>query len=169
MAIRDILDEHYTAPALLRLPIDAQYTNWGGSPRAQSVRARMAVARAQRARALAICRNATAALRRASTIQRRVQSMRPAGQEPGVRAQPTRPPTPLAASVETATHPRLTPREREVVERIARGMSNRAIARELVIQQGTVANHVAHILAKCGVANRTQLAALFLSSHTESP
>jgi hypothetical protein len=41
-------------------------------------------------------------------------------------------------------------------------MSNRAIAQKLVIEQGTIANHVAHILAKCGVSNRTQVAALFL-------
>ena len=53
----------------------------------------------------------------------------------------------------------LTPREREVAELIARGYSNQEIAETLVLTRGTVANHVAHILAKVGAANRTQVAA----------
>jgi DNA-binding NarL/FixJ family response regulator len=53
----------------------------------------------------------------------------------------------------------LTPREREVVELLARGYSNQHIAEALVLTRGTVANHVAHILAKLGAANRTQVAA----------
>ena len=53
----------------------------------------------------------------------------------------------------------LTPREREVALLIARGFSNRQIAAELVITQGTAANHVAHIINKLGVANRARVAA----------
>jgi DNA-binding NarL/FixJ family response regulator len=53
----------------------------------------------------------------------------------------------------------LTPRECEVAALIARGYSNRQIADALVLTRGTVANHVAHILAKLGAANRTQVAA----------
>ncbi|MEO3862431.1 LuxR C-terminal-related transcriptional regulator [Acrocarpospora sp. B8E8] len=52
----------------------------------------------------------------------------------------------------------LTAREQEIAELIARGLSNRAIADELVISQATVARHVANILAKLGFASRTQVA-----------
>jgi DNA-binding CsgD family transcriptional regulator len=56
----------------------------------------------------------------------------------------------------------LTPREREVADLLARGYSNQQIAEALVLTRGTVANHVAHILGKLGVANRTQVAAWVL-------
>ncbi|MBV9328881.1 MAG: helix-turn-helix transcriptional regulator [Chloroflexi bacterium] len=69
-----------------------------------------------------------------------------------------------AAAVEFAPAPPpilddLTPRERDVALLIARGFSNRKIAHDLVITQGTAANHVAHIIEKLGLANRTQIAA----------
>ncbi len=41
---------------------------------------------------------------------------------------------------------------------IARGWSNRQIAKELVISQRTADTHVAHILAKLGFAARSQIA-----------
>jgi DNA-binding NarL/FixJ family response regulator len=50
----------------------------------------------------------------------------------------------------------LSGREREVLPLIADGMSNRAIADELVIAESTVANHVRSILTKTGTANRTE-------------
>jgi DNA-binding CsgD family transcriptional regulator len=53
----------------------------------------------------------------------------------------------------------LTPREREVALLIARGFSNRQIAQHLVITQGTAANHVAHIIEKLCLPNRTRVAA----------
>jgi predicted ATPase/DNA-binding CsgD family transcriptional regulator len=53
----------------------------------------------------------------------------------------------------------LTPREREIAGLIARGLSNRGIARELVISQATVARHVANILGKLGFSSRAQVAA----------
>jgi DNA-binding NarL/FixJ family response regulator len=56
----------------------------------------------------------------------------------------------------------LTPREREVACLLARGYTNQQIANELVLTRGTVANHVAHILEKLGVGNRTQVAARVL-------
>ncbi len=53
---------------------------------------------------------------------------------------------------------RLTPREQEVLHLLARGMTNRAIAQELVISVGTVKMHVEHIIAKLHVSDRTQAA-----------
>ena len=52
----------------------------------------------------------------------------------------------------------LTPREHEIVKLIARGLSNREIAGELVISPATAARHVANILAKLGYSSRTQVA-----------
>ena len=53
---------------------------------------------------------------------------------------------------------RLTAREREVLELIALGRSNKRIALELGIAEKTVKTHVGHVLAKLGVADRTQAA-----------
>jgi NarL family two-component system response regulator LiaR len=58
----------------------------------------------------------------------------------------------------------LTPREREVLGLIARGLSNRLIARELALSEKTVKAHVSAILGKLGVADRTQ-AALWAVRH----
>ena len=55
---------------------------------------------------------------------------------------------------------RLTRREREVLELIARGRSNKRIALELGISEKTVKTHVGHVLAKLGVTDRTQAALL---------
>jgi two-component system, NarL family, response regulator LiaR len=55
---------------------------------------------------------------------------------------------------------RLTRREREVLELIAGGRSNKRIAAELGISEKTVKNHVGHLLEKLGVADRTQAALL---------
>jgi NarL family two-component system response regulator LiaR len=55
-------------------------------------------------------------------------------------------------------HARLTPREREVLELIGRGLSNKLIARELGVSEKTVKNHVTHVLEKLGVSDRTQAA-----------
>jgi NarL family two-component system response regulator LiaR len=55
---------------------------------------------------------------------------------------------------------RLTRREREVLELIAGGRSNKRIALELGIAEKTVKTHVGHLLAKLGVADRTQAALL---------
>jgi DNA-binding NarL/FixJ family response regulator len=58
---------------------------------------------------------------------------------------------------ELATDP-LTPREREVLVLIGRGMANKVIARELSLSEKTVKAHVSSILAKLGVHDRTQAA-----------
>jgi predicted ATPase/DNA-binding CsgD family transcriptional regulator len=53
----------------------------------------------------------------------------------------------------------LTTREQQIAQLIARGLSNRAIAEELVISTATAARHVANILAKLGLNSRAQVAA----------
>lgn len=53
----------------------------------------------------------------------------------------------------------LTPREREVVDLVARGLTNRRIAEELFLAEKTVGNHVGRILVKLDLRSRTQLAA----------
>ncbi len=52
----------------------------------------------------------------------------------------------------------LTAREHEVVALLAAGLSNRDIARALVISPATAARHVANILAKLGFSSRSQVA-----------
>jgi DNA-binding NarL/FixJ family response regulator len=58
----------------------------------------------------------------------------------------------------------LTPRETEVLTLLGQGLSNRAIAKQLVVTEKTVKTHVGAILAKLGVASRTQ-AALLAKEH----
>jgi HD-GYP domain-containing protein (c-di-GMP phosphodiesterase class II)/DNA-binding CsgD family transcriptional regulator len=58
----------------------------------------------------------------------------------------------------------LTLREVQVLRLVARGLSNRQIAAELVISRKTVGNHVEHIYTKIGVTNRA-LASMFASRH----
>jgi predicted ATPase/DNA-binding CsgD family transcriptional regulator len=53
----------------------------------------------------------------------------------------------------------LSPREPEVAVLLARGLSNRQIAGELVITERTVATHIEHMLGKLGYASRHQVAA----------
>ncbi|MCA1553297.1 MAG: response regulator transcription factor, partial [Chloroflexi bacterium] len=50
--------------------------------------------------------------------------------------------------------PDLTPREREVLDLIALGLSNSEIADRLTLELGTVKNHVHHILEKLNVSSR---------------
>jgi len=52
----------------------------------------------------------------------------------------------------------LSPRERDVLAGLARGRSNRQIARALTIGEETVRSHVSSILAKLGLTDRTQAA-----------
>jgi DNA-binding CsgD family transcriptional regulator len=54
----------------------------------------------------------------------------------------------------------LTPTEEQVVALAVEGLSNPAIGERLFISRGTVKTHLAHVYAKLGVANRTELASL---------
>ena len=72
-----------------------------------------------------------------------------------------REPPPLVAVPEQPPHDepteRLTAREQDVALLVARGLTNRQIARELSISEHTVANHVRKILKKLGLRSRTQI------------
>jgi two-component system nitrate/nitrite response regulator NarL len=52
----------------------------------------------------------------------------------------------------------LSPREREIVQRLAKGGSNKEIARDLDLAESTVKIHVQHILRKLGLNSRVQAA-----------
>ena len=56
----------------------------------------------------------------------------------------------------------LSPRERDVVRAIARGLSSAEIATELFVSEGTIKTHVNHIFDKLGVQDRTQAVLLAL-------
>jgi len=55
---------------------------------------------------------------------------------------------------------KLTQREKDVLQLIAKGLNNHAIAEKLFLSEGTVRNHVSVILEKLGVEDRTQAAIL---------
>ena len=70
------------------------------------------------------------------------------------------PPTTVAGPRGTVEEVALTPRELEILEMMAEGMSNRIIAAHLGISGYTVKFHVASILAKLGAASRTEAVTL---------
>jgi DNA-binding NarL/FixJ family response regulator len=72
-----------------------------------------------------------------------------------------------ARGTEVAGLGALTAREREVLAQIAEGRSNRQIARLLQMSEKTVKTHVSSVLAKLGVADRTQ-AALYAVRNSQS-
>ena len=54
-------------------------------------------------------------------------------------------------------------RELDIIKLIAKGFSNREIAKELFISEGTVKNYISSILSKTGLEHRTQIAIYYLT------
>ena len=84
--------------------------------------------------------------------------------------QPTLAPEATVALIQRATRPAppghdLSRREREVLGLMKQGLSNRAIAERLIISPSTADFHVSNILAKLGVASRTEAVALAIQYH----
>lgn len=79
-----------------------------------------------------------------------------------LRSSPSNAPSPSVSPPSymdsTAYVEQLTEREREILTLVARGASNRQIAENLYLTEGTVKNHMSSILGKLGVRDRTQAA-----------
>ena len=52
----------------------------------------------------------------------------------------------------------ITNAEWRVIQQVGNGLSNKEIANKLYLSEGTVRNHLSHILAKLNLRDRTQLA-----------
>jgi DNA-binding NarL/FixJ family response regulator len=80
----------------------------------------------------------------------------------GLSAAPATPaPTTPAPTTQPSKLPalaQLTPREQEVLRLIGTGVTNRDIAQQLFISEGTVKTHVTHLLNRLNLRNRSQLA-----------
>jgi non-specific serine/threonine protein kinase len=73
-------------------------------------------------------------------------------------ASASRGPDPASQSTPPAEIVQLTDREREVIELVANGLTNRRIADELVVSERTVEWHVSKLLSRLGLQSRAQLA-----------
>ena len=71
---------------------------------------------------------------------------------------------PAPTFADTSTLSSLTPREREVLAALARGLSNREIATALVVEETTVRTHVKRVLMKLHLRDRVQ-AVIFAYEH----
>jgi len=64
----------------------------------------------------------------------------------------------IAAGTTAGSGPPLTDREREVIELIARGLTNREIGREMFVSESTAKFHVRNVMRKLGVRRRAEVA-----------
>jgi DNA-binding CsgD family transcriptional regulator len=71
------------------------------------------------------------------------------------------------AAAEARAEDPLTPREREVAGLVAQALSNREVARTLVLSERTVESHVRSILAKTGLTTRTELTRWYLQQRPQ--
>jgi len=105
--------------------------------------------------ALALSRGARAFVSKGDTSSRIIEVIQQTlGQSmcPHDRRQRSRTPSAVAAS----ESPRLTPRQCEVLDLLCEGLSNKMIARRLVVSEFTVRGHVQAILGLLGAASRSQ-------------
>jgi two-component system, NarL family, nitrate/nitrite response regulator NarL len=75
-----------------------------------------------------------------------------------VLSEMTRPKSAPSADPEAVKIATLTPREREVIDRVGQGLKNQAIAKQLFISEATVRHHLTSIFAKLDINDRLQLA-----------
>ena len=61
----------------------------------------------------------------------------------------------------------VTPRERDIMRCVARGMDNQEIATELFLAEGTVRNNISRLLDKLKLKDRTQLAVFTVKNHMD--
>jgi two-component system nitrate/nitrite response regulator NarL len=87
----------------------------------------------------------------------------------GVRAESTTEPAPDAPVAPPGEIEKLTPREREILACIARGQSNKEIARELEVAESTVKIHVQNMLRKLGLSSRVQAAVYAVENGMGTP
>ena len=73
-------------------------------------------------------------------------------------------PRPAEASARADPDDALTPRESAVLRLVATGCTNREIAGQLYLSEGTVKNHISRILSRLGLRDRTQ-AAIYARDH----
>ena len=64
---------------------------------------------------------------------------------------------------------RVSPREREICVLASRGLTSKAIARQLDLRERTISNHLQNAYVKLGISNRVDLAAALGLEPTTSP
>jgi DNA-binding CsgD family transcriptional regulator len=114
---------------------------------------------APRVEAGAVLRRAWAVASRlgAGWLEREIASL---ARRARIELDPERAPEPVEAAPPPGAELGLTAREREVLALLADGRTNRQIAGTLYITHKTASAHVSHILAKLGVSNRSEAAAV---------